>query len=77
MELSEGLRKGGCGDPRGGFYRGREAPGRRGDVEVVGDGCGFVGVTGRGDEGVVGCGGVVVGVVAHVRRTRGGWRRPL
>ena len=26
---------GGEGDPWGGFYRDREAPGRRGDVEVV------------------------------------------
>ena len=45
---------GGDSDPGGTFYRPRAAPRRRGDVEVVGGGCGVVGATGRGDEGVVG-----------------------
>ena len=45
---------GGDGDPRGAFYRPRACTRRRGDVEVVCGGCGIVGATGRGDEGVVG-----------------------
>lgn len=58
-----GLRSGGRCDPGGAFYRARGVPRRRGDMEVVAAVGGGVGATARGDEGVVGCGGVIVGVV--------------
>ena len=57
---------GGEGDPWGGFYRGREAPRRRGDVEVV-----------AAVEAAVAASWAkpAAGTRAFVRAVGGGWRR--